>query len=396
MKKLSESDYNGGNKLGVIFMEKNTKGADERSIIKIDEALLRNKIYTIRGQKVMLDSDLAEIYGYETKAFNRQVKNNIEKFDEDFMFRLTGEEFLRCQNGTSKVGFDLRCKNYTSNIELGLRSKKLTSKQNGRGGNRYLPYVFTEQGVYMLMTVLRGKLATQQSKALIRTFQAMKDYIMENRELTESREQLKIAATALENTEHIAKIENELSEMDRRMEKIENKTADMLAKSDISPILLDFRNVAEQKDFVFLDGELMRASELYVDIYSRAKQSIFIIDNYASIKTLRHLQNARPGVEIIIFSDNSGKYLCKNDYADFRRERNDLGINFIKTAGKIHDRFIILDYGTRNELIYHCGASEKDAGRKLMMISKYTSELMTQAMSGVIESLMKNPRLMLG
>ena len=115
---------------------------------------IKKKIYTIRGVQVMLDSDLAQIYGYETKNFNRQVKNNIEKFDEeDFMFQLTQGEF---QN--------LRCKNFTSSW----------------GGQRYLPYAFTEQGIYMLMTVLKGELAAKQSKKLIRLFKQMRQYLTDN------------------------------------------------------------------------------------------------------------------------------------------------------------------------------------------------------------------------
>ena len=117
----------------------------------IDERTIRDKIYVIRGEKVMLDFELAEIYGYTTKAFNQQVKNNIGKFDDDFRFQVTKEEF-----------------------DAILRSKNLTSSW---GGSRYLPWCFTESGVYMLMTVLRGELATQQSKALIRVFRAMKNFI---------------------------------------------------------------------------------------------------------------------------------------------------------------------------------------------------------------------------
>ena len=118
---------------------------------------IKDKIYTIRGVKVMLDMDLAEIYGYSTKAFNQQVRNNIEKFDEDFMFQLTDEEVL-----------------YLS------RSNFLTSMQvkGVKGGRAYNPYAFTEQGIYMLMTVLKGELAVAQSKSLIRIFKEMKDFII--------------------------------------------------------------------------------------------------------------------------------------------------------------------------------------------------------------------------
>jgi hypothetical protein len=116
---------------------------------------IKDLIYTVRGVKVMLDSDLADIYGYTTKTLNQQVKNNIAKFDDDFRFQLTKEEY-----------------------HLILRSKNLTIELGQGKFSKYLPYVFTEQGVYMLMTVLKGELATRQSKALVRAFKEMKDLII--------------------------------------------------------------------------------------------------------------------------------------------------------------------------------------------------------------------------
>lgn len=146
----------------------------------IDETLLKSRIYTIRGVKVMLDADLAEIYGYSTKKFNEQVKNNIEKFDEDFRFRLTSEEFenLKSKIWTSRCGNSSNFGNFYEKENL--RSKKSASSW---GGSRYAPYAFTEQGIYMLMTVLKGEQATAQSKALIRLFKQMKDCIVENQQL---------------------------------------------------------------------------------------------------------------------------------------------------------------------------------------------------------------------
>lgn len=135
--------------------------------VTVTEEYLKEKLYKIRGKRVLLDADLAEIYGYDTKGFNRQVKNNIEKFDEDFMFRLTDEEVSELS----------RSQNVTLN------------KSAGRGSNiKYNPHAFTEQGIYMLMTVLKGELAVKQSKALIRTFKKMKDYIVENQGLIGKRE----------------------------------------------------------------------------------------------------------------------------------------------------------------------------------------------------------------
>ena len=130
---------------------------DSLMVPELNEELIASKIYKIRGQKVMLDFELAEIYGYETKNFNRQVKNNNDKFDEDFMFQLSKEEYKEI----------LRCKNFTSSW----------------GGTRHLPYAFTEQGIYMLMTVLKGEIAVKQSKTLIRLFKNMKDYLIENNSL---------------------------------------------------------------------------------------------------------------------------------------------------------------------------------------------------------------------
>ena len=145
---------------------------NEFEIVEINEITLQSKIYLVRGQKVMLDFELAAIYGYTTKAFNQQVKNNQERFDEDFRFKFTREE-----------------------VET-LRSKKLTSSW---GGSRYLPYAFTEQGIYMLITVLKGDLAIRQSKALIRTFKRMKDYIIENQDLIGEREYLQLSMQITQN-----------------------------------------------------------------------------------------------------------------------------------------------------------------------------------------------------
>lgn len=120
---------------------------------------LRNLIYIIRGVKVMLDADLADIYGYTTKAFNQQVKNNIEKFDDDFRFRLTKEEYyeiLRSKKLTSNTNTIIYESN-NSNSSVILRSKNLTLELEQGKYSKYLPYAFTEQGIYMLMTVLKGE-----------------------------------------------------------------------------------------------------------------------------------------------------------------------------------------------------------------------------------------------
>ena len=156
----------------------------------IDERTIRDKIYLIRGQQVMLDADLAAIYGYETKALNQQARRNIEKSDDDFRFQLTKDE------------------------AKSLRSQNMTSSW---GGARYLPWAFTEQGIYMLMTVLKGDLAIQQSKALIRTFKAMKDYIVDSRALVSQTDQLRLSMQMTDMKQDIQEIRTPLDEHTRQL-----------------------------------------------------------------------------------------------------------------------------------------------------------------------------------
>ena len=148
---------------------------ETKELITTDD--IRSKVYIIRGQQVMLDKDLAEIYGYEVKKLNQQVKRNIERFPEDFMFRLSNSEIdsVRSQIVTS-------------------RKKDFFAGQEG--GRRYLPYAFTEQGIYMLATVLRGKLAEQQSIFIMRTFREMRHYIRQNQQFVTRNEMDLLTAKA--------------------------------------------------------------------------------------------------------------------------------------------------------------------------------------------------------
>lgn len=193
---------------------------EEQNELLLNETQLKDKIYVIRGVQVMLDSDLAEIYGYTTKAFNQQVKNNIEKFDEeDLMFQLTKEEVKELS----------RSKFSTLNNDF-LRSKFLTSKIETRGGRQYSPYAFTEQGVYMLMTVLKGELATKQSKALVRLFKKMKDYVIENQEILNHRDFLRLSLQTAENAQNIIEFRQKLTEIDDKVESVVSNLGDMVRK----------------------------------------------------------------------------------------------------------------------------------------------------------------------
>ena len=292
----------------------------------IDENMLKSRIYTIRGLKVMLDADLAEIYGYSTKAFNQQIKNNIEKFDEDFRFQLDSEE-----------------------IEGLSRSKFLTSMQikGVKGGRSYAPYAFTEQGIYMLMTVLKGERATAQSKALIRLFKQMKDYIIaENRNLLSNEGLVQIAVQTERNTKDIAVI-----------------------RSDLQKVMENFVDPSSYKHFLILNGKKLEADVAYTQIYGMAKKSIAIIDDYVGVKTLDLLRGIVKGVSVAIYSDEQGfESLTDQIKNDFSAVRSDVKLFTDRTRGKIHDRYIFLDYGLKGEKLFHCGASSKDAGNKITTI----------------------------
>lgn len=219
------------------------KNKDKQDIILINEETIQNKIYVVRGQKVMLDVDLAEIYGYETKNFNRQVKNNCQKFEgDDFMFQLTDEE----------VDELLRCKNCTLN------------RGDGRGKHvKYNPYAFTEQGIYMLMTVLRGELATKQSRALIRTFKQMKDYIVDNQGLINQRDYLQLSLVVAKHSMDINAIKKSLRTVDNEVADVVDRLGNVVTKSELSGIMRFFGELELRSEYVLWDGEPFESDIAY-------------------------------------------------------------------------------------------------------------------------------------
>lgn len=297
-----------------------------KSLSLSDENYLRSKIYIIRGVQVMLDADLAEIYGYETRYFNRQVNNNIERFDLDARFQLTKEEF---QN--------LMCKNFTSSW----------------GGTRKLPYAFTELGIYMLMTVLKGDLAVSQSKKLIKLFKQMKDFIIQLQNVLPTSEVRMLAIQTHNNTDDIRQLKQQ-----------------MVTRDELSLVIKDFTNPNIKKDYLFFNGQTVEANMAYSEIYSYAKKTIHIVDNYISLKTLVLLKSVARGVKVIIFSDNINNGLHQTELADFKNEYPNVDVTLEPTGGIYHDRYIFIDYSTTNEMIFHCGGSSKDGGRRVTSITK--------------------------
>ena len=334
--------------------------ANSQGIALIDENLLKSKVYTIRGVKVMLDADLAEIYGYETRTFNQQVKLNIDKFDDDFRFQLTEDEFKR------------------------LISKKLTSNI-GRGGTRKLPYAFTEQGVYMLMTVLKGDLATRQSKAIVRLFKKMKDYIAsENQQLLGCANCAQIAALTAQNTREISVMRSDYEVLKAKSQKLEDESREN--RDSLAKIMENFTDPSTFKHFLILNGQKLEADVAYTQIYGMAQKTIFVFDDYVGVKTLDLLRGIAQNVQVTIFTDQRGGCaLTDSMLADFKAARPDAHIERKPAGGKFHDRYIVLDYGTDCEKMFHCGASSKDAGGRITTIMEIENpEVYREVIEGLL------------
>ena len=321
--------------------------APQKDFSLIDETLLKSRIHTIRGVKVMLDTDLAEIYGYSTKAFNQQVKNNIEKFAEDFRFQLNDKEIA-----------DLS------------RSKFLTSIQvkGVKGGRAYKPYAFTEQGIYMLMTVLKGDLATRQSMALIRLFKQMKDHIVaENQQLFGNAGIAEFAVQTVQNTREIASVSSKVEELSGEVHDMRENLGKV--NLDLQKVMENFIDPTTYKHFLFFDGQKLEADVAYMKIYGIAKKSITIIDNYVGVKTLDLLRGIAKNASVHIFSEQWGdEKITPAIKADYEKARPDVSLKIDRPNRKFHDRYVFLDYGLPGEKLFLCGASSKDAGNKVTTI----------------------------
>ena len=288
---------------------------------------------------------------------------NSEKFPEVFSFQLTPME-------TDIVS---RSQNVTLNIA-----------NDTRGFNiKYLPYAFTEQGIYMLMTVLKGSVATSQSIALIRAFKSMKDYIVKNQQLIINQADLLDLAK---------KVNDQSQQIMKHTQDIIAIRENMVSKSNLSDIMKLFNDGVNNEEFMIMKNERFTADVVYQKIYRRARSRIVVIDNYIGVKTLQHLTHAKKNVKITIISDNIGKCLRKAEFTDFISEYPDVQIRLIKSGHKLHDRYIILDDGTKAMKVYHCGTSSKDAGKTITTITELHD---TAVYTALLRQLMENGELTL-
>lgn len=281
---------------------------------------IKNLIHIVRGQEVMLDSDLAMIYGYDVKRLNEQVKRNKNRFPEDFMFQLSSDE-----------------------VEL-LRSQIATANISSMA--RSLPYVFTEQGIYMLATVLHGETAERQSISIMRAFKELRHFVADNYLLLEK----------------IENIDFRLLEHDKKFEEVFGQLAP--------------RKEVNQK--IFFEGQIYDAYSLLVDLIQKAKKNIILIDNYVSKTTLDVLSKKQIDITVDVYTLPTSK-ISKTDIIKFNTEYPTLRIHH---TDSFHDRFLILD----RKDAYLVGASLKDAGKKAFAITKIEDEV---TIDGLLKELRK-------
>ena len=277
---------------------------------------IENKILVIRGQQVMLDRDLAVLYGVETKRINEAVKRNLDRFPEQFMFQLTKDE----QNF---IDYSLRSQFATLD---NLKSQFATSSW---GGRRKPSYAFTEQGVAMLSAVLRSETAVKVSIEIMNAFVHMRHYLHRNADLINR-------VNIIEN-----KIDTKIIEYDENFSKI-------FKAIDFGPV--------PTKQGVFVQGQIFDAYTKFQELIQKAQKEIVLIDNYIDLTVLDRLTVKNPGVDVIIYTQPQTP-IKKLDIAQFNAQYPTLTI---KNTTNMHDRFLIID---KTE-IYHIGASLKDLGKK--------------------------------
>ena len=273
---------------------------------KKDILQIESRIFSIRSMQIMLDSDLAELNGVETKQINRAVKRNITRFPVSFMFQLKTQEWenLKCQIGTSSLD---------------------------HGGKRKLPFVFNEQGVAMLSAVLRSETAVNVSIKIIETFVEMRKWKQANQKLYY----------------RIDKLESKQIENDDKFDRIFN----VMEKINEFPA-----------QGIFFKGQIFDAYQWVSELFRRAKHSIIIIDNYIDDTTLIQLQKRTKGVNAIIFTSTISEQM-QLDINKFNAQYEPI---YVKINKNIHDRFVVID----NKELYHIGASLKDLGKKLFAFTK--------------------------
>lgn len=293
----------------------------EMDVVTLEENSIRSKILVIRGQQVMMDRDLAEIYGVETRVLNQAVKRNSMRFPEQFCFQLTREEINDMKKEYPVISHFVISPDTKNNMFVGQE-----------GGTRKLPYVFTEQGVAMLSAILKSETAIKASIQIMTAFVEMRHFLTTNSQLFQ----------------RIDFIEKRQIECDVHQNEIDKKVDELFT-------LMDKYNV-EDVQGIFFQGQIFDAYAKFESFLAKAKKQIILIDNYVDLSVLERLTKKNKGVNVIIYTEPKAK-LTAQDVQTFNSQYATLTIKY---TTKTHDRFLIID----NSTLYHIGASLKDLGKK--------------------------------
>ena len=305
---------------------------------EISTLQIEKKIFVIRGVQVMIDRDIAELYGVETRRLNEQVKRNIERFPEEFMFQLSREEIdnLKSQIATSRETDSVKSQIVTSSKTNSVMSQFATSRNNmftgQEGGTRKLPFAFTEQGCAMLSSVLKSETAVQVSIQIMKAFVSMRHFVQSNSQIFAELKSIR---------EHQLDTDIHLKESDKRIDQLFT--------------LMDKYNVNDTQG-IFFQGQIFDAYVKFENFIQSAQKEIILIDNYVDLTVLQRLAKKKKGVNVIIYTDPKTK-LTSQDIQIFNTQYPTITLNH---TTKMHDRFMIID----NKLLYHIGASLKDLGKK--------------------------------
>jgi len=202
------------------------------------------------------------------------------------------------------------------------------------------------------------------------------------------REFLQLSMQITSNVVEMQDLRRDLRDVEDKLAGLVDNFENVVHKSELSDLILDFSNPQLKFGFLLLNGQPIEANLAYKDIYNIAKKSIYIVDNYIGVKTLVLLKDVPSSVEVIIFSDNIGNGLHTLEYQDFCEEYPFRKITLQKSGGEFHDRYIIIDWNTENQRIYHCGASSKDAGQKITSITEVVNQIIYTV---IINNILKNP-----
>ena len=336
--------------------------AKKNDIAKVETAAIQSVeqieslILTIRGKQVILDRDLARLYSVETRVLNQAVQRNIERFPEDFMFRLTKEEFENWKSQFVISNYDEE--NMSSQFVTTENEDEILKSQNvisSWGGIRKLPYAFTENGIAMLSGVLRSPMAIATNIHIMRAFNAMRHFIGSQAQVFQRLEVMERNQLALNASQ--AELSAQVAENNKKLEEVFRRLNDHSEKPEKG---------------IFYDGQIFDAYTFINDLIRETKKRIVLIDNYVDDSVLAMLDKRNKGVEAVVYTKTISRQLS----LDFEKHNAQYSPIEVKQFDRSHDRWLCID-----DTVYLVGASLKDLGKKWFGFTKMeqtTDELLSK------------------